>query len=220
MAQHEGRSGLLELFARAGKMLGEFPILLIPSVIPAIWQFIAPRIGLIDPAAALSVGYVGFGAGAWRLLVYMLAFVVFLVLSQGATVVLVRDVARNGSARLQDGFGEAFGRFAPLFAASFVAGLIISVASLVFVFPGLVAAFFLWYIVQCVVIDDSSALVALQASFRFSATYAGETFAIILVTLVIGFAFSFIPYVGWLLMIPATAYFAAVSTLLYLERET
>jgi hypothetical protein len=220
MPQSEGRSGLLELFARAGRMLGEFPVVLVPSVIPAVWEFVAPRIGLIDPAAALSVGDVGFGAGAWKLLVYMLAFVMFLVLSQGVTVVLVRDAARGGSARLQDGFGEAFGRFAPLFAASFVGGLIISAASLVFVFPGLVATFFLWYIVQCVVIDGASAFAALRGSFRFSATYAGETFALILATLVVSFAFSFVPYVGWLLIIPATAYFTVVSTLLYLERET
>lgn len=220
MLESEGRSGLGQLFVRAGTMLGEFPMILIPSVIPAIWQFIAPRIGLINPAAVLSVGYVGFGAGAWRLLVYLLAFVVLLVISQAATVVLVRDAARSGRPRLQDGFGEAIGRFLPLLAASLVAGVVISLASLVFVFPGLVAAFFLWYIVQAVVVDDTSALFALQGSFRFSATYAGETFAIILATLVVSFAFSFIPHVGWLLMIPATAYFATVSTLLYMDRET
>jgi len=220
MSQNDSRSGLGRLFADAGRMIAEHPIILIPSVIPAFWQFIAPRIGLISPAAAFSVNYIGFGGGAWRLLVYMLALVVFLVISQGATVILVRDVSKQGSARLEDGFGEAFGRFVPLFGASLVAGAIISVASLLFVFPGLVAAFFLWYIVQSVVIDDRSTIPALQASFRFAATYAGETFAIILAALVVAFAFGLIPYVGWLLTIPATAYFAAISTLLYMERET
>jgi len=220
MPQTEGRPGLGALFGAAGRMIAEKPIILIPAVIPAFWQFIAPRIGLIDPTAALSVGYIGFGAGAWRLLVYMLAFVVFLIISQGATVILVRDISRQGSADLREGFGEAVKRFVPLLAVSLVAGLIISVASLAFVFPGLVAAFFLWYIVQGVVIDDASTLLALRASFRFSATYAGETFAIILATLVVSFVFSLIPYVDWLLMIPATAYFATISTLLYMGRET
>ena len=94
MPTNEGRSGLIGLFGRAGKMLGEFPILLIPSVIPAVWQFIAPRIGLINPAATLSASYVGFGIGAWRLLVYMLVFVVCLVISQGATVTLPEAESR------------------------------------------------------------------------------------------------------------------------------
>ena len=220
MSQSEGSSGLVRLFAEAGRMIGEFPIILIPAVVPSLWAFIAPLTGLINPAAVLTAGYVGFGAGAWRLLGYLLIYVVLLAVSQGATIVLVRDAVRGGSVNLTRGFEEAVKRFVPLFIASLLAGFIISVASLVFVFPGLVAGFFLWYIVQGVVIDDETGVGALKASFRFAATYAGETFAIILATLVVSFAFSFIPYVGWLLMIPTTAYFATLSTLLYLGRET
>ena len=220
MSRTEGSSKLAQLFVQAVRLIGEFPVILIPAVIPSFWAFIAPLTGLINPAAVLTAGYVGFGAGAWRLLGYLLIYVILLAVSQGATVVLIRDATKEGSVRLSRGFAEAVSRFVPLLIASLLAGLIISVASLVFVFPGLVAAFFLWYIVQSIVIDDTSAIGALQASFRFAATYAGETFAIILATLVVGFAFSFIPYVGWLLMIPTTAYFAALSTLLYVGRET
>jgi hypothetical protein len=75
-------------------------------------------------------------------------------------------------------------------------------------------------VVQAVILDGRDGVTALQSSFRFAATYAGETFVIILATLVVSFAFSFIPYVGWLLMIPTTAYFAALSTLFYASRET
>jgi hypothetical protein len=215
--QHES---LGSLFVRTGRLIGEFPIILIPAVIPALWQFIAPLTGLINPAAMLTAGYVGFGVGAWRLLGYLLIYVVLLAVSQGATIVLVRDAARGESVNLARGFEEAVSRFVPLIVASLLAGLIISFSSLVFVFPGLVAGFFLWYIVQGIVVDEETGIGALKASFRFAATYAGETFAIILATLVVGFAFSFIPYVGWLLMIPTTAYFATLSTLLYLGRET
>jgi len=220
MSRSEGGGGFSRLFVEAGRLIGESPVILIPAVLPSFWAFIAPLIGLINPSAVLSVGYVGFGAGTWRLLVYLLIYAVLLILSQGVTVILVRDATQKGSAQLTAGFEEAVSRFLPLFAASMLAGLVISVASLVFVFPGLVAAFFLWYIVQGVIIDNESGVGALRASFRFAATYAGETFAIILATLVVSFAFSFIPYVGWLLMIPTTAYFAAVSTLLYMDRET
>jgi len=219
MSRSASGSGLGKLFVEAGKLIGEFPIILIPAVIPAFWQFIAPRIGLINPAAVLSIGYIGFGAGAWRLLGYSLIYVIFLAVSQGATVALVRDASKQGSVRLYGSLEEAVSKFVPLIVASLLTGLIVSVASLFFLFPALVAAFFLWYIVQGVMIDSASGITALRASFRFSATYAGETFAVILATLVVSFAFSFIPYVGWLLMIPTTAYFAALTTLLYLGRE-
>jgi len=220
MSRTEGSSGLARLFVKAGRLIGEFPVILIPAVIPSFWAFIAPLTGLINPAAVLTAGYVGFGVGAWRLLGYLLIYVVLLAVSQGATVALVRDATQGGSARFSRGFAEAVAHFVPLLIASLLAGLIISVASLVFVFPGLVAGFFLWYIVQGVIIDDETGVGALRTSFRFAATYAGETFALILATLVASFAFSFIPYLGWLLMIPTTAYFATLSTLLYLERET
>ena len=214
------RVSLGQLFARAGRLIGVSPVILIPAIIPAFWQFIAPRIGLINPAATLSASYIGFGAGAWRLLVYMLTLVVLLAVSQGATVSLVREASQGRSARLAGAFEEAVSRLAPLLVTSLLAGIIVSVASLVFVFPGLIAGFFLWYIVQGVILDGESSLGALRASFKFAATYAGETFAIILATLVVSFAFSFIPYVGWLLMIPTTAYFVALSTLFYASRET
>jgi len=220
MTRTENSSGLAQLFVKAGRLIGEFPVILIPAVIPSFWAFIAPLTGLINPAAVLTAGYVGFGAGAWRLLGYLLIYVILLALSQGATVVLVRDAAKEGSVRLSRGFAETVSRFVPLLITSLLAGLIISVASLVFVFPGLVAAFFFWYIVQGVLIDNQTGIGALRTSFRFAATYAGETFALILATLVASFAFSFIPYLGWLLMIPTTAYFATLSTLLYLGRET
>lgn len=220
MSQTEGRSSLGPLFVRAARMLAAFPILLIPSVIPAFWQFIAPRIGLIDPSAALTIAYVGFGAGTWRLLGYLLVYVLLLALSQGATVVLVRNVVNKEEMSLAAGFGEAFARFIPLFGVSMAAGLIVSVTSLFYIFPGLVAAFFLWYIVQSVVIDSTSIVGALRGSFRFAATYAGETLVVILATLVVSFVFGLIPFVSWLLMIPTTAFFAALSTLLYMDRET
>ncbi|MGB2983077.1 MAG: hypothetical protein WBC63_04360 [Candidatus Bipolaricaulia bacterium] len=220
MSRNDGKSSLGKLFVEAGKLIGEFPVILIPAVIPSFWAFIAPLTGLINPAAVLTAGYVGFGVGAWRLLGYLLIYVLLLAVSQGATVVLVRDATKEGSVRLSKGFEEAVSRFAVLLTTSLVAGLIVSVASLVFVFPGLVAGFFLWYIVQGVIIDDATVTGALRSSFKFAATYAGETFAIILAALVISFAFSYIPFVGWLLMIPTTAYFATLSTLLYIQRET
>jgi len=220
MSQSGGRRSLGQLFVDAARLIGQYPAILIPAVAPSVWAFVAPLTGLINPSAALSAGYVGFGAGAWRLLVYLLIYVVILVISQGATVALVREAARAGSVNLPAGFREAATRFVPLFVASLAAAVIVSAASLVFLFPGLVAAFFLWYIVQGVIVDGEPGFGALRASFRFAATYAGETFAIILATLVASFAFSFIPYVGWLLMIPTTAYFAALSTILYTSRET
>ena len=220
MSRSGSGSGLGRLFVDAGRLIGEFPVILIPAVIPAFWQFIAPRIGLISPAAMLSVGYIGFGAGAWRLLLYSWTYVVFLAVCQGATVALVRDASQSGGVRLYGSLEEAVNRFVPLIVASLLTGLIVAVAGLLFLFPALVAAFFLWYIVQAVMLDDVDGVRAIVASFRFAATYAGETFAIILAILVIGFGFSYIPYVGWLLMIPTTAYAAALATLLYMERKT
>jgi len=199
-------------------MVVEKPMILIPAVIPSFWAFIAPIAGLINPAFAAT--YVRFGPGAWRLLVYLLIYIVLVAISQGATVVMVRNITNREEADLVGGFGEAFARLGPLLGASMTAGIIISVASMLLVVPGLVAAFFLWYIIQSVVIDSESVLGALRASFRLVATYPGETFLIILATLVVSFALSWIPVIGGLLMIPVTAYSVTLSTLFYLGRET
>jgi len=212
------RTELLDLFARAGRMVIERPMVFIPAVIPSFWAFIAPIAGLINPAFTAS--YIRFGPGAWRLLGYLLVYIVLLAISQGATVVMVRNLAGGEKADLASGFGEAFARVGPLLGASFTEGVIISLASLLLVFPGLVAAFFLWFVVQSVVIDSESVLGALRSSFRLVATYPGETFLIILATLIVGFALGSIPVVGGLLMIPVTTYFVTLSTLFYLGRET
>jgi len=219
MSRSSNGTGFGQLFLNAGRLIGENPIILIPAVIPSFWAFIAPLTGLLSPAF-ISAGYIGFGYGAWRLLVYLLIYVPLLILSQGATVVLVRDASQGGGANLQTAIEEAVSRFVPLLGASLLSGVIVAFASLAFVFPGLVAVFFLWYIVQAIILDENSAIGSLRTSFRFSATYAGETFAIVLAALVISFGFSYIPFVGPLLMIPVTAYFVALSTLFYVGRET
>ncbi|MFC2077726.1 hypothetical protein ACFLTM_02840 [Candidatus Bipolaricaulota bacterium] len=213
-----GRS-LGQLLVDAGRLIGEHPIILIPAVIPSFWAFIAPYIGLLSPAI-LTTGYFGLGFGAWRTLVFLLIYVPLLILSQSATVILVRAATQGDAPSLQSGLEESISRFVPLFTASMLAGIIVALASLVFIFPALVAVFFLWYIVQVIIVNDESALGALRASFGFSATYAGETFAIVLAALVISFAFSYIPVVGPLLMIPTTSYFVALTTLFYLERAS
>jgi len=220
MSRSGGGTGFGQLFLEAGRLIGEHPVILIPAVLPSFWVLIAPLARLINARALFAAYYVGFGAGAWRLLLYLLIYVVLLILSQGITVILVRDATQSGSAELGKGFEEAITRFIPLFFASILVGVVVGAASLVFVFPALLAVFFLWYIVQSILIGDETATGALRNSFRFAATYAGETFAVILAALVIGIAFHFIPYVGWLLMIPATGYFSTLTTLLFIERET
>ncbi len=220
MSRKVGGTGFGRVFVEAGRLIGDHPVILIPAVLPALWIFIAPLVRLVSVRALFAAYYAGFGAGAWRLFVFLLVYVVLLVLSQGLTVILVRNAAESGSAELAKGFEEGSGRSAPLLIASLSAALVVAVGSLVFVFPGLVAVFFFWYIVQAILIDGETAIGAFRSSFRFAATFAGETFAIILAALVLGFAFIYIPQVGWLLTIPVTGYFVTMSTLLFIERET
>lgn len=212
--------GLGELFGEAIRIMGRHPIIIIPAVVPSLWALIAPFIGLIGPAALLTTGYYDIGIGMYivGLLVYVLVYILLLILSQGATVALVRDAYQGGYVSFSDAMGEAFSRFGVLFLASLLAGLMITIGSLLLVVPGLILGFFLWYMVQGIIVDDETASGAISASFRFAGANAGETFVVILVAIIVTVILGFIPFVGWLLMIPTTAYFATVSTLLYLER--
>ena len=218
--ERTNRPNLVSLFIGAARLLGEKPLILIPAIIPSVWAFVAPLAGLVDSSAVLSLSYANLGPAVWRLLGYLLVYIVLLTLSQGATVALVRDAARGERVSLAGGFGEAFARLAPLLAASLAEGVVILAVSLIHYVLGLVAAFFFWFVVQSVVIDSESILGALRGSFRLSATHAGETFLIILATLVLSLVLGWVPILGALLMIPVTAYSVALGTLFYMGRET
>lgn len=217
MSQNDASSSLGRLAADAGRLIGKYPMILIPAVIPAIWLFIAPLAGLLNPAVIIAFGYVG--VGSWRIFGFTLIYVFLLAASQGLTIALVRDAVGGRSVSLSQALEEVVLRSSVLLTAAVVAAMIISVSSLVFVFPSLVAAFFLWYFIHGVILEDEGMTEALRSGVRFATARAGETLLVVLAALIIGLTFSYIPFVGWLLTIPTVAYFVTLSTLFFIEQE-
>ena len=217
MPQNGASSNLGRLAADAGRLISKYPLILIPAVIPAIWLFIAPLTGLLNPAAIIALGYVG--VGSWRIFGFTLIYVFLLAVSQGLTIALVRDAAGGGSVSLSQALEEAISRGSVLLASAVVAAVIISVSSLVFIFPSLVAAFFLWYFIHSVILEEEAMTEALRSGVRFATARAGETLLIVLAALIVGLAFIYIPFVGWLLTIPTVAYFVTLSTLFFIEQD-
>ncbi len=150
--------------------------------------------------------------------------------ASGMTYIMA-DTAGAGEMDLNQAFQKVLGNIVNLLVVSFLVGLLVIIGIFLLILPGLAAAFLLMFAIPLVVLENKSPIEALQNSVSIVLANLGETivFAIVaivvlIITSIIGGIFSFIPFLGSLLISPlingaAWAYVSVVLILIYKELQ-
>lgn len=216
------RSGLSigEVFRESFDLYKSNPGIIIPSLLPGLWVFIAPFVGLAGPMALFSVG--AFGAGMASLMVgmavFFLIYFILFILAEGMTVEMIEEVYEGHSASIESALEAVLEKIGPLVIASILAAILLSIGYIVFILPGLILTFLLWFVPQAIMLEDESAVGSLKRSFEFVRDNTGDALIIVLVSIGLHVVLSVIPFIGWILLLVAMPYFIGLTTLLYIER--
>ncbi|MGB2983536.1 MAG: hypothetical protein WBC63_06720 [Candidatus Bipolaricaulia bacterium] len=214
-----------EILGEAIRLIVQHPIILVPAVIPSLWALVAVLVWLIGPTMAVITGdYVaGSAISIAGIVVGVLIYEFLFILSHAMTVALVRDAHEGGYASVSEALEDTISCLPALLLATLMSGLIIAFGCPFLILPGLILAFLLLYVTQAIMVDEETATGAISASFRTAVAAVGETIGVVFMAGILSgigiLALVFVPWLGWILLIPTTAYFTTVFTLLYLERS-
>lgn len=213
------RSGLSigEVFRESFDLYKSNPSIIIPSLFPVFWVFIAPFIGLAGPLALFSFG-LGFASLIMRMVVFFLIYFVLFILAEGMTVEMIKEAYEGRSALIGRALQSVSQKISPLVIASISVAILISIGYVIFVLPGLILTFVLWFVPQAIMLEKEGAIGSLRRSFEFVRDNFLDALIIVLVSIGLYVVLSAIPFIGWILLLTAMPYCICLTTLLYVER--
>ena len=98
---------------------------------------------------------------------------------------MARDALDGREPSIGDGVSAVMGRLGDVVGASALFGLIVVVASIFFVIPGLIAAFFLMFALPAVLLDGAGALDALGRSARLVRANLGPALGLVIGVIIV-----------------------------------
>jgi hypothetical protein len=204
-------------FRTGFEVMMRYPVMVLPPLAAQAVVFVLTLLFFGGAAAAVVVG-----GGAGLLGAILGGFLLWLIsglltlIASAVTIVMARD-ALDGR---EPSFGEAvsvvMGRLADVIGASVLFGLIVFVASLFFVIPGLIAAFFLMFMLPAVLIEAAGAVDSISRSARLVRQNLGPALGLvigaILLAVAMGIVFAVlgnVPLLGQLASAVLVGVFAA-----------
>lgn len=145
------------------------PVLILPTIIATIASLFFYRLlfSRLDPQVMESLETLMASEFARQMV--MTGYVTYVVLNTlafGATTAMSRELLDSGRTSLSTALGFITSRFVQLAALSLFTGLSVVVGMMLFIFPGLLAAFYLMYAMAAFVMGESDALVSIQRSVK------------------------------------------------------
>ena len=217
-----------EVFQKGWTALRANPVLIVPSLVALLIVFVLSFL-LLGSAVGVMMGGMmrgsrglgmGFGALAGTALLVTGLSILLSMVAGGMTVAMAHDTLVGRVTSLASGLAATRRRLVDLIIASILASLIIMIGFLLFVVPGLVAAFFLFFTLPAVMLGGMSGTGALSASVRLVSARLGETLLLAVGLLVIGvlvgivgMIFRFVPVLGAFVTVILQAALAAYASL-------
>lgn len=144
--------------------------------------------------------------------------------AHGATLTMAREAVETGKASLKTAAFAARVLMAPMLVVSFLVSLAVGVGSMLFLLPGLAAAYFLMFALPVLVMEDKGALGAIAGSVRLVRSHWRESLVLfvsaVVGALVLGMVNMFlrlIPVAGQLLSVALTGAFMGVLSLVIMK---
>jgi hypothetical protein len=148
-------------------VLMRYPVMVLPPLGAQAVVFVLTLLFFgAGAAAVLMAGGAGLlGAILGGFLLWLISGLLTLVAS-AVTIVMAADALDGREPSFGEALSVVMGRLADVIGASFLFGLIVLVASLFLVIPGLVAAFFLMFMLPAVLIEAAGAVDSIGRSVR------------------------------------------------------
>ena len=162
-------------FRSGFELLKRYPVMVAPPLIAMVVVFVllfllGGGVGAMFMVGGMTAGAPGM-AGAmlggllFGLVFFALAMLINLI-SHAVVVVMARDALAGREPSMGDAYGAVMGRLGDVVVASVLLAVLVGVASLFFVIPGLIVGFFLMFTLPAVVLDQLPAVDGLKRSFN------------------------------------------------------
>jgi len=152
-----------------------------------------------------------------RVIIMALVMLVLSSFSHGVTLAMAREALERGSTTLSTAWLVATRLLIVFFSLSVIISLLIIAGSMLFLFPGIAAAFYLMFAFPAVVVEGAGTMAALSRSVRVVRANTKESFIVFVFTLVatlvialINIILSTVPVLGQLAGVVLSAAFSAV----------
>jgi|RhiMetdeSRZDD1v2_1073273.scaffolds.fasta_scaffold112417_6 hypothetical protein len=169
------RPDIVADFRAAFETLKRYPVIAAPPLIAMAVGFVLKLVFLGAGAGMFVVGgAVGGSAGmAGALASGLFLFLIFIVLvmllnlvAHAAVVVMARDATASREPSIGTAVDAVMSRLGSVAIAALIFSVIVGIASLFFVIPGLIAALFLMFTMPAVILDGLAPMDAVSRSFR------------------------------------------------------
>jgi hypothetical protein len=125
-----------------------------------------PTVLSVFAVSFLSLAFVKSPQDTKGLVAMGLVSMVFSYFSHGITIGMALEAIEKGKTSLRTGGMLATRLFSRFILASVLIGMIVSAGFMLFIFPGLAAAFFLLFVFPAIVVDGSDGVASLRHSYR------------------------------------------------------
>jgi len=228
-----------QVFQKGWATLRENPVLIVPPLIAFLIVLVLNYLLIGSIAVGMMGATMGgspgvrmgsIGAMAGTALLIMGLSIVLSMVAGGATVAMAHDALVGRATSLASGLAAAQRRLGDLVVASILASIVIMIGFMLFLVPGLIAAFFLLYTLPEVMLGGTSGTGALSTSVKLVSSHLGDSLILAVGLLVIGvlvgivgMIFRFVPVLGALVSVilqaALAAYAAAVIVAAYRRAE-
>ena len=169
----DGGRDTLASFLQGVDLLTRYPLMITPPLIAMCVVFVAgvllfgSAMGLFAAAglAGRGPGVVGAVLGSALLVVAFLVVATLInLISSAAVVVMASDAIAARAPSLAVAYGRVMARLGDVVGASFLCAVIVGIASLFLLIPGLIAAFFLVFALPVVLLDGAGPMESIRRS--------------------------------------------------------
>jgi hypothetical protein len=227
MANSGGASDMMTHFQTGMDVLKRHPVMIIPPLAVQIVMAVLTFLFIGGAATAIAVGG---GAGLIGAImggfVFTLLTGILSLIASGVTVVMARDALATREPSMGDALGTVMGRLVDVLIASILVMIIVGIGMVLFVLPGVVAAFFLIFTLPAVLLDNVAAIEGIKRSVRLVKDNVVPVLLFLIGCVVAGIVLAivakligFIPLIGQLAVAVlagiAIAYFSIVAVRVY-----
>jgi hypothetical protein len=180
-------------FRTGFEVIKQYPVMALPPLAAQAVVFVLTVLFFGGAFAAVMVaGGAGFFGAVVGFLLLGLVGGLLTLLASAVTIVMARDALEGREPSFGDGVAAVMGRLGDVVIATVLFGLIVFVASLFFVLPGVVAAFFLMFTLPAVLLDGVGAIDALGHSARLVRQNLGPCLGFVIGVFVLGVALAIV----------------------------
>jgi hypothetical protein len=221
-------SDIVADFRMALDLVKRYPVMVAPPLIAMAIVFVLTLLFFGGAATMVAVGgLAGRGAGvagallggAFLFLVFFAVSMLVNLISSAAVVVMAKDALGAREPSMGDAFAAVMARLTDVVVASVLFAVIVGVASIFLVIPGIIAGFFLMFTLPAVLLDNVGAIDGLKRSATLVKNNLGPVLGLVIgvivaavIMVIVSMILGVVPVIGQLAsMLLAGAFFAYLT---------